>query len=131
MLPLIGRIAGRSVDLFRMTDGRMVSPYDLISLIKWRPEIRQFQIVQQEFDRYQLRYVSDRLVSEDTETWIRDKFCGSLSSRVVVTFERVPEIARTPAGKFMPARSELFTGPDTKTPWSFTMEQTKTPTGAI
>ncbi len=114
-LPLIGRIAGRAVDLFRMTDGRMVSPYDLISLIKWRPEIRQFQIVQQEFDRYQLRYVSDRLVSEDTETWIRDKFCESLSSRVVVTFERVPEIARTPAGKFMPARSELFNGADTKT----------------
>jgi hypothetical protein len=98
-----------------MTDGRMVSPYDLISLIKWRPEIRQFQILQQEFDRYQLRYVSDRLVSADTETWIRDKFCESLSSRVVVTFERVPEIARTPAGKFMPARSELFNSADTKT----------------
>jgi phenylacetate-CoA ligase len=106
-LPLIGRIAGRAVDLFRMADGRVVSPYDLISLIKWRPEIRQFQIVQQEFSRYRLRYVSDRPVSAETETWIRAKFCESLGAEVVVAFDRVAEIARTPAGKFMPARSEL------------------------
>jgi phenylacetate-CoA ligase len=108
MLPLIGRIAGRAVDLFRMADGRMVSPYDLISLIKWRSEIRQFQIVQQGFDRYQLRYVSERPASAETEAWIRAKFCESLDARVVVAFEQVPEIARTRAGKFMPARSELF-----------------------
>jgi phenylacetate-CoA ligase len=114
-LPLIGRIAGRAVDLFRMADGRIVSPYDLISLIKWKPEIRQFQIVQQEFDRYRLRYVSDRPVSAETERWIRDKFCESLGSRVVVAFEPVPEIARTAAGKFMPARSELSNGAGTKT----------------
>ena len=107
-LPLIGRIAGRAVDLFRMADGRMVSPYDLISLIKWRVEIRQFQIVQQGFDRYQLRYVSERPASVETEAWIRAKFCESLDTRVVVAFEQVPEIARTRAGKLMPARSELF-----------------------
>ena len=106
-LPLIGRIAGRAVDLFRMADGRVVSPYDLISLIKWRPEIRQFQIVQQEFSRYRLRYVSDRPVSAETETWIRAKFCEALGAEVVVAFDRVAEIARTSAGKFMPARSEL------------------------
>lgn len=106
-LPLLGRIAGRAVDLFRMADGRMVSPYDLISLIKWRPEIGQFQILQQGFDRYRLRYVSERLVSAETKAWIRDKFCESLGTQVVVAFERVPEIARTRAGKFMPARSEL------------------------
>ena len=106
-LPLIGRIAGRAVDLFRIADGRLVSPYDLISLIKWRPEIRQFQIVQQEFSSYRLRYVSDRPVSAETETWIQAKFCESLGTEVVVAFDRVPEIARTSAGKFMPARSEL------------------------
>jgi len=109
-LPLIGRIAGRAVDLFRMADGRMISPYDLISLIKWRPEIRQFQIVQQGFDRYQLRYVSERPASAETEASILGKFCESLDTRVVVAFEQVPEIARTRAGKFMPARSELFDG---------------------
>jgi len=109
-LPLIGRIAGRAVDLFRMADGRMVSPYDLISLIKWRPEIRQFQILQQGIDRYRLRYVSERPASAETEAWIRAKFCESLGAQVVLAFERVPEIARTRAGKFMPARSELFDG---------------------
>src|ERR1700687_5765491 len=106
-LQLIGRIAGRAVDLFRMADGRMVSPYDLISLIKWRPEIKEFQNLETRFYRHRLRYVSDRPVSSETETWIWAKFCESLGIRVVVAFERVPEIARTPAGKFMPARSEL------------------------
>ena len=71
---------------------------------------RQFQIVQQGFDRYQLRYVSERPASAETEAWILGKFCESLDTRVVVAFEQVPEIARTRAGKFMPARSELFDG---------------------
>jgi hypothetical protein len=46
-------------------------------------------------------------VSPETETWIRAKFCEALGIQVVVAFDRVSEIARTPAGKFMPARSEL------------------------
>ncbi|HSU90996.1 MAG TPA: hypothetical protein VLI44_06090, partial [Sporolactobacillaceae bacterium] len=69
---------------------------------------RQFQIAQQGFDRYQLRYVSERAASAETEAWIRAKFCESLDTRVVVAFEQVPEIARTRVGKFMPARSEMF-----------------------
>ena len=45
-LPLIGRIIGRGMNLFRIGDGRLISPWPFCIAVWQRPEVKQFQIVQ-------------------------------------------------------------------------------------
>ena len=106
-LPLIERLAGREMSLFRLADGRLASPYELIGLMKKRPEILQFQIVQKSLDSYLVRHVSRDPLDPDAESWIRVKFNEILRSSVKVSFERVASIDRLPNGKFIPAISEV------------------------
>ena len=106
-LPLIERLAGREMSLFRLADGRLASPYELIGLMKKRPEILQFQIAQKTLDSFVVRYVSRVPLDPDAESWIRVKFEEILRIRVKVSFERVARIDRLPNGKFIPAISEL------------------------
>jgi phenylacetate-CoA ligase len=106
-LPLIGPIAGRAVNLFLLKDGRLASPWALIRLMKLRPEIRQFQILQRSTDHYVLRYASSQPISDQTESWVRSKFQETLGIDLTFRLERVAEIGRSPTGKFMPALSEV------------------------
>ena len=106
-LPLIGRVAGRGINLFRMAGGRLISPWRIIFTLTERPELGQFQIVQKDIDRYLIRYVADRSLDADLVTSIRDEIRRLLHSAVAVGFERVAEIRRTRTGKFMAAISEL------------------------
>jgi len=106
-LPVIGRVAGRGINLFRMTAGRLISPWRIIFTLTERPELGQFQIVQKDIDRYLIRYVADRPLGADFETSIRAEIRRLLRSTVAVEFERVAEIGRTRTGKFMAAISEL------------------------
>ncbi len=108
-LPLIGRILGRSINLFRLADGHLISPWQVIVRLKYRPELRQFQVVQKTADRYVLRFVADAELQPEHCASLRQAFTDVIGP-VSVELERVDAIERTRSGKFMTALSEVATG---------------------
>jgi len=106
-LPTIGRIIGRGINLFRMPDGRLVSPWPLVGPLKAHREIEQFQIVQESVDRFVVRYVSHQPLEISAQEHIRQGFARILAIDAKVAFERMTSIERTAGGKFMTALSML------------------------
>ena len=83
------------------------SPWPLVVPIKARPEIRQFQIVQETYDHYVVRYVADRALDTDARASISAGFDDVLGIKATVSFELMKTIPRTDGGKFMTALSLL------------------------
>ena len=109
-LPRIERVVGRSVNLFRMDDGRLMSPWRVLDRIKGYPELGQIQVVQTEVQAYCVRHTGGRPVSREIETKLRDDFRTLFAQpRASLSFEKVAEIPRTRSGKCMTAICELDT----------------------
>lgn len=106
-LPLLGRIIGRGMNLFRLRDGRLISPWHLATAVRQCAAIKQFQIIQKTLDRSVIRYVADCDLSSEAEAPIRADFHKILGDEVCVVFERTDEIARTVGGKYITALSEV------------------------
>lgn len=104
-LPLMGKVIGRGINLFRMPDGRLLSPWPLIGPLKARAMLQQFQVVQETFDHYVVRYVADREVGREAEEQIAASFAKTLATELTVSFEKMESIPRTAGGKFMTALS--------------------------
>jgi phenylacetate-CoA ligase len=106
-LPLLGRILGRQMNLFRMPDGTLRSTLALVNVVKELPQLKQFQIVQKTVDRLLLRYAAARPLHPEGEDRVRAGFRDYLGSHVSVGFEQAGEISRAPGGKFMVTLSEV------------------------
>ncbi len=106
-LSVMGKVIGRGINLFRLPGGVRKSPWPLVGPIRARPEIRQFQIVQETHDHYVVRYVSDRALDTDSQASISAGFDDLLGIKASVSFERMETIPRTAGGKFMTALSML------------------------
>ncbi len=106
-LPILGRVLGRQMNLFRMPDGSLAPSNNLVNFLTACPELTQFQIVQKTTDHFALRYVADTAIAGDSEFRIRTGFGSVLGVNASIGFERVPEIIRAPSGKFMVAYSEV------------------------
>ncbi len=109
-LPLIGRIIGRAMNLFRLGDGRLISPWHLATAVRECAAVKQFQIVQNSVQRFTVRFVSDCALTAEGEHTIVTGFRKVLGPEVSVGFQKVDEIARTRGGKYMTALSELAAG---------------------
>jgi len=57
-LPMIGKIIGRAMNLFRLRDGQLISPWHLATAVRNCTAVKQFQIVQNSVGRF---YVPLRL----------------------------------------------------------------------
>ena len=106
-LPLLGKILGRSINMFWINPEKALSPWRLVSILKIFPRVRQFQVVQQAFGEFTLRYISSSPLVQKEVDDIKRCFWDCLNDRVQVEFERVPVIPRAPTGKFMTAISEV------------------------
>ena len=106
-LPLLGRIVGRGMNLFRNLEGRLFATWDLVNVFVDLSNIDLFQIVQRDLDRILVRYVADAPIGHETEHKIRAELVAYLDPKVRINFERVPDIPRMPGGKFMVTLSEV------------------------
>ena len=106
-LPLIGKVVGRGMNLFRTADGRLIGTWDLLNTLRLFPEIATFQIVQKAVDRILVKYVAQSPIGPEAESKVRREFVPYMGPAVSIEFERVPEIPRTPGGKFMVTLSEV------------------------
>jgi phenylacetate-CoA ligase len=106
-LPLIGRILGRGMNLFQLRNGTLVSPWKLVEPLRELEGVRKSQIVQHDFERYTVRYVSDVVAGAETIAAVRSQIAQALGPQATIVFERVPDIPLTARGKYMAAISEL------------------------
>lgn len=106
-LPLLERVLGREVNMFRKSDGSLTSGWKAVGTLRKFPEMKIFQAVQKSIDQICVRYVADQPLAAESEDQIRAKFCDDLGEQVKVAFEHVTEIERAPSGKFMVTLSEV------------------------
>jgi len=106
-LPLLGRVLGREMNLFRRPDGGLTSSWPAVSTLRGFPELKLFQVVQKSLVQFCVRYVADRPLAPESETRIQAKFRDQLGEHAEVAFEQVTEIGRTASGKFMVTVSQV------------------------
>jgi phenylacetate-CoA ligase len=106
-LPRIGKIVGRSINLFRLKNGELFLPWRLYDHLEGLTEVRQLQLIQRAIDHFIVRFVRDAPLAPEVEASIKKKITESLGGEVTVNLERVGEIARTKRGKFMAALCEI------------------------
>jgi phenylacetate-CoA ligase len=106
-LPIIGKVVGRSINLFRLRNGELFLPWRLYDHLHHLDDVRQLQLVQRALDHFIVQYVRDKPLAPDVEASIKKNIANSLGGGVTVSLERVAEIARTKRGKFMAALCEI------------------------
>jgi len=106
-LPLLGRVLGREMNLFRRSDGSLTSSWPAVGILRRGPELKFFQIVQKAIGHICVRYVADRPLAAESESRIQAKFRDYLGEQTAVAFEQVAEIGRAPSGKFMVTVSQV------------------------
>ncbi len=108
-LPAITRIAGKMRGLLRKPDGSQMLFTSLSPVFRTSPEIRQFQVVQHALERFTVR-AAPRRAGEDLagfEARVRARFAEVFGSAVTMAFEYMPEVPRTPGGKYFAAICEI------------------------
>ena len=106
-LPLMGRIVGRGMNLFRSVEGKLFTTWDLVNVFVELSNIDLFQIVQKDLHRILVKYVAAAQIGQETEDKIRTGFNVYLGPKVRIDFERVTDIPRMPGGKFIVTLSEV------------------------
>lgn len=99
-LPVLARIMGRSRNMLRLPGGGTHWPsVPLRALTKLAP-LRQFRLVQRSLTGIEVQMVTDRPLTEDEETALRDALHTRLRYRFDVRFARVERIERGANYKF-------------------------------
>ena len=93
--------------MFRLGNGKLLSPWTLVEFLRPRGDLKQYQIVQETPVSYVLNYAADAPLSAQAREEIRADFAKALEIDAEVEFERVAEVPRTSGGKFMIAISKL------------------------
>jgi phenylacetate-coenzyme A ligase PaaK-like adenylate-forming protein len=106
-LPLLGRVVGREVNLFRRPDGSLMSGWSAVGTLRNLPNLKTFQLVQKSNLQFCVRYAADRPLTRDDEAAVRSNFRNDLWELVEVTFEHVTQIERAASGKFMLTSCEV------------------------
>ena len=106
-LPLIGKVVGRSINLFRLKTGEIYLPWRIYDFLDDLTEARQLQLIQRTLDHFIVRFVRDAPLSPEIEAAVKKRIADGIGGGVTVTLERVSEIARTKRGKFMAALCEI------------------------
>ena len=106
-LPLIGKVVGRSINLFRLKNGELYLPWRIYDFLEGLDDLRKLQLVQRAVDHFVIKFVRDEPLAPDVEAAIRKRIADGIGGGVTVDLERVDDIPRTARGKFMAALCEI------------------------
>jgi phenylacetate-CoA ligase len=98
-LPTIRRILGRQRNLFRFKDGSRIWPVATLFHLHRFMQLKQFQVVQVDFEHIEIRYVPDGVPEVVDLDGLREQVRTVLGRPVEVTVRSVDQIGRT-AGKY-------------------------------
>ena len=101
-LPTLRRILGRYRNMFRYRDGTTAWPVSASFRLRKFLDLKQFQVVQTDFDAIEIRYVPDDGAADRPVDLaaLTERVRAVLRQPVDVTVRRVAEIARSRSGKY-------------------------------
>jgi len=99
-LPKLKQVEGRRTDFLVTPSGRVLHALSAIYILRDRPGMREFHVVQESLDHIVVQIVSDHSLAEAEEAGVRQRFGLLLGSEVRLDIVQVPAIARTRSGKF-------------------------------
>lgn len=98
-LPALLQIAGRTGEDIYLPDGRII-PWNQLKGFMIHPDIRQFQLIQNEDASLTVKFVPENKNSENQiKNILSSRFDGLLSNSIMIDFSVVKEIAPEPSGK--------------------------------
>jgi phenylacetate-CoA ligase len=106
-LPTIERVIGRGLNLFRLADGRLLSPWAFVEVLRDSRLFRQFQIIQETLDRYTLNFAADAPLTPEARKHFHAAFSKLVGTDIALSLEQLAEIPRSSGRKFMLAISRL------------------------
>jgi phenylacetate-CoA ligase len=106
-LPRLEDVAGRAFDVIRFPNGSAVGGTYWTILLRTRPGIDRFQVVQQQLDEITIRYMADAPLPRETADFVRGEIAKRAGDAFRVKFDRVTEIAAGAGGKQRIVLSEL------------------------
>lgn len=106
-LPVLARILGRNRNMLTLPDGRHLWPR--LSELKYNDvlPVTQFQVIQKDLSRLEVRLVAAREGTPEDERRLRAIIVERIGYPFEVDFTYPDCIARTPGGKFEDFRSEV------------------------
>ena len=94
----LGHIDGRSVDCVQLRDGRVILPYQLTLELEHVAGLRRYQVIQNEFESFTVRYETGARDSTQIEMAVRRVLMQLLGSDADVRLERHTSLT-PPAGR--------------------------------
>ena len=100
-LSILAGVEGRSSEMFRTRDGRMVSGLWFTGVFREIPAVKRFQVRQTDYDAFHIRFTSDSNAAPDV--LLADAFAkirAQFGDASRITVVREDEIAQEGSGKF-------------------------------
>ena len=98
-LPMIAEIIGRSGEDICLPGGKMM-PWNQLKSAMNHPQIRHFQLVQNEDSSFKVKYVAEKEADiKSIEKLLLYRYENLLSSSIAIKIERVRTIRQAPSGK--------------------------------
>ncbi len=110
-LPILEEIVGRTTDFIVSPSGTLMHGLALIYVVRDRPGIAAFQIIQESVSEIRILLVPARDYKEAEESAIRRGIKERLGEQVRVTIERVPHIPKGRSGKYRHVVSRVIVDP--------------------
>ncbi len=98
--PLIGSVTGRQSDHFCTRQGTLIHGEYFTHLFYNRPDIKQFQVVQRDYEQVEVFIVPQVTITQQTHQDITDKIRLVMGDQCDVIISLVDDIARSSSGKF-------------------------------
>ncbi len=106
-LPLIADVVGRSLDVIRTPEGKIVPGEFFPHLMKDFSDIARFQVLQEKLDHLVIKLVPTTELSEATKKRIDSEVRTVVGPTMVIKYEIVSDIPLTATGKYRVTISKL------------------------
>lgn len=99
--PLLERIVGRETDVVKTPNKKTLIVHSFTGIIEYYPDIKQYQIIQNQLNEMTIKYITDNLIplKDNTLQEIEHKINILTDNTVKVIFEKTDFIANSPSGK--------------------------------
>jgi phenylacetate-CoA ligase len=104
-LPLLSVVEGRTLDLIRTPDGRVIAGEFFPHLLKDYPSIRRYQVLQEQPDELRIRLALAQPLPEPARAQLERIVGEQVGPRMRVRWETGPQVEIEPTAKFRPVRS--------------------------
>lgn len=98
-LPVLSAVEGRSMDVIRCPNGNLVGGTFWTILLREKPGIDAFQVIQDSIDQIDIRYLATRELAPEVQTFFTKKIVELCGSQMRVKFLQVPALKSSPSGK--------------------------------